>query len=885
MIKLKSYLLLLSQDTVMFDFDTEEICEDDLSDTLPLDLPEEPISRHSYRFGDLTIYFPYPAYESQIQMMDAAIKAVNSSQHALLESPTGTGKTAALLCALLGWVQNEIIKKLKSKPNRRSLRISFDSDSEMESFMATLPVDWDPEKSVTTSEDSTDLSKTDSEMESFMATLPVDWDPEETALHEAQTQRCNENNRTENVRSFYQIRGNTSKKPDSFTKPLEEEEEEEEEPIIIYYATRTHSQIKQVVSQLRKTEYANVVQMSILGSRKQFCINKEALQSGSVDETCEKYIENFEWNQKYPNKPQKTDMCQYYDIKGVFDAEFGDLSGPMDIEDIKKKGSSCQLCPYYGTKVITRSARLIFCTYNHLLHAGIRNASRIKVPGNILVFDEAHNIEDICREIATLDISLERLETVKAYFEHIFGPGGREIPINKRKHLTALHIATVRFTCWLRKQCEPNSPGFETVSRKDGSEVSKKLLEDPLKEFTEIGFGPAEVLHLFIDCFLNIEKRDRDTNEKVFKLNPKIRSAIDSLLYCFVMLYKRDKLSGEYYRLKDYSVFLMRKQPMGSKKNKPTFPDIKLCMLCLNPAVTFQKMREARTVIVASGTLSPIESFASELETEFKYVLKAKHVLGPDRIFAASISSLDGRWDRRLQFTSAEITKNFDKIQEDLGEIILRVCQKIPYGVLLFSPSSDLMAKFKAKWEYTGFIGRLSAVKRVFFEHEVKRPVEFQQMLESYKKCIEEGKGAILFAILRGRVSEGIDFADNLARAVITIGIPYSPLYEEAIIAKRKYNNQKAKESGGKYLNGSAWYDTNAFRALNQALGRSVRHSKDWGAVLVIDSRFIPGGKHRSYLPGWIESSLASWNSRHERSLDSIVPKLQQFLRAVQEES
>jgi len=39
-------------------------------------------------------------------------------------------------------------------------------------------------------------------------------------------------------------------------------------------------------------------------------------------------------------------------------------------------------------------------------------------------------------------------------------------------------------------------------------------------------------------------------------------------------------------------------------------------------------------------------------------------------------------------------------------------------------------------------------------------------------------KGAILFCYCRGRVSEGIDFKDEMARAVVLVGIPLSPCFE-----------------------------------------------------------------------------------------------------------
>jgi hypothetical protein len=44
-----------------------------------------------------------------------------------------------------------------------------------------------------------------------------------------------------------------------------------QQPVRIFYTTRTHSQISKAVKELEKTEYRPI--MSILGSRKQYCVH------------------------------------------------------------------------------------------------------------------------------------------------------------------------------------------------------------------------------------------------------------------------------------------------------------------------------------------------------------------------------------------------------------------------------------------------------------------------------------------------------------------------------------------------------------------------------------------------------------------------------------
>ena len=45
-------------------------------------------------------------------------------------------------------------------------------------------------------------------------------------------------------------------------------------------------------------------------------------------------------------------------------------------------------------------------------------------------------------------------------------------------------------------------------------------------------------------------------------------------------------------------------------------------------------------------------------------------------------------------------------------------------------------------------------------------------------------------AVSKGKLSEGYDFADELARAVFLVGVPYPPVQDRRIMLKKNYLNQ-----------------------------------------------------------------------------------------------
>jgi hypothetical protein len=143
-------------------------------------------------------------------------------------------------------------------------------------------------------------------------------------------------------------------------------------------------------------------------------------------------------------------------------------------------------------------------------------------------------------------------------------------------------------------------------------------------------------------------------------------------------------------------------------------------------------------------------------------------------------------------------------------------------------------------------------------------------------------KGAVFFAVSRGKVSEGLDFSDENGRAVIIIGIPFPNAQDARIQLKKAYLNdmkERLKHSGltassGVAISGDEWYRQSAWRAINQAVGRVIRHRLDYGAIILADERF--SREAEKHLSKWLRSHVKSFDSfgQFQLSLSSFFTSI-----------
>jgi regulator of telomere elongation helicase 1 len=151
-----------------------------------------------------------------------------------------------------------------------------------------------------------------------------------------------------------------------------------------------------------------------------------------------------------------------------------------------------------------------------------------------------------------------------------------------------------------------------------------------------------------------------------------------------------------------------------------------------------------------------------------------------------------------------------------------------------------------------------------------------------YSECEKKGHGAVFFAVCRGKVSEGIDFSDARARAVIITGIPYPAMTDPRVILKRQYLDDLSKSNKTSFapeeksITGTEWYTQQASRAVNQAIGRVIRHLNDFGAIILCDERFNYSSS-QSQMPVWVRPYVRSYSAFGE-----VQGMLTRFFRSME---
>eukprot|EP01050_Picozoa_sp_SAG11_P032174 SAG11_NODE_10330_length_839_cov_1.094595_1_plen_183_part_01 len=78
----------------------------------------------------------------------------------------------------------------------------------------------------------------------------------------------------------------------------------------------------------------------------------------------------------------------------------------LDIEELGQLGRQETFCPFFASRELQQNADIIFLPYNYLIDRRARRSleSNMDLSNAALIFDEAHNLESLCSDAASIEL-------------------------------------------------------------------------------------------------------------------------------------------------------------------------------------------------------------------------------------------------------------------------------------------------------------------------------------------------------------------------------------------------------------------------------------------------------------------------------------------------
>ncbi|CAI5446542.1 unnamed protein product [Caenorhabditis angaria] len=283
--------------------------------------------------------------------------------------------------------------------------------------------------------------------------------------------------------------------------------------------------------------------------------------------------------------------------------------------------------------------------------------------------------------------------------------------------------------------------------------------------------------------------------------------------------------------------------------------------MLLNPADRLAEVvNTARATILVGGTMEPaellVETLAKGNVNKKIQRFSCNHVIDDDQLLSLVIDkTVDGK-----PFKLTYETRSNEQVLRSLAISLRVLIPQLPNGVVIFVPSYDFLYMFQKKLKDFGLIDKFQ--KPIFTESRQPK----SDIWDKFSRAAKSEKGAVLMAVVGGKMSEGINFCDELGRAVIVVGLPYPNKNSVELKERMRFLDSQIK-NGGNLL-----YESLCMHAVNQAIGRAIRHRRDYASVFLFDERFKSS---KSKLSTWIGQKTQT-----DLSFQQVLSKTKDFFGA-----
>lgn len=545
----------------------------------------------------------------------------------------------------------------------------------------------------------------------------------------------------------------------------------------VIYLTRTNSQQRQVMLELRKIGQSHPVLGLGIQGRQSTCplIQRDPeLRSGSPEELSKLCAER-----KARSAEGKPGGCRFFEKMMETDPKEAERYCRDNLPTVEEFVGYCDkkgLCPHELIKDLLPQARVVTAPYAYFFMPFIRHNLldwlNVPITDAVLIVDEAHNLPEYAREIRSVSLSSRLLGLVRKEVEEFGDP---EV-MKGVSVMDFVEVAEQRLRAALD----------EFLIEDDGLIPPPFLEEGLMASFTATSAALASAAKSMMVYGETI----REGKKKQGRLP---RSYIHSL-GGFLLFWL--ELDEECYV----------KLVVGGEN--PAFE-----AYCMDPSLACQAVMDCFASVHMSGTLVPLNEYRDSIGL-------------PASSKMLTFPSPFAQENRRVLYLE-DVTTRYEDIIKDEGIIpkmedhTVALCNTLDRHIVVFFPSYQLMDRFLQD----GVLRRIR--RKVHMERRGMPQTELMAEVEKFKSSSE---GAVLFAVMGGRVSEGVDFPDRELEVAVIEGIPYP----------KPTAKQRALLHYYEIKFGRGWeYTVKApvTRKLLQAVGRLIRTETDVGAAVILDRR------------------------------------------------
>ncbi|KAJ4366557.1 ATP-dependent DNA helicase chl1 [Ascochyta clinopodiicola] len=805
-------------------------------------------------------HHPYEPYDIQKQFMNAVYECLEDSKVGIFESPTGTGKSLSLICGSLTWLRDHKRRKfedgfeintassddppwmLEHARNQRK-QDAFRRRQELNERLAKIKAKEKRVKERSAAGNSAyKRQKVDSDgaiekdAESQFALEDYESDAERGS--DSKADKFGSSGLSAETQALMNKLGfDVGDQKTEDGNALDETK--------IFFCSRTHSQLTQFSNELARvkmppalflddkwdsadvSELTEDVKHLTLGSRKNLCINPKVSRLGNataINERCLELQKSTSSESKCPAMPTKDDEALLNDFRDHA------LARIRDIEDLGALGRKLGVCPYYASRPATKFCEVSLSQVQlarDQLTAYLRKfRNRLKGKNRVYVAQIIRVLDSIILYLQSINLNSKTNDGLVDIASIMSGKGVDQINIFKlNAYLQESKLA--------RKV--DGYTAYADVVGKEGT-VSKQ------------SYGTSQAPRQTVPVLMHVQS--------------------------FLLSLMNPSAEGRFF----YS--------------KEDGHELSLRYMLLDPTYHFKDIVEdAKAVVLAGGTMSPMSDYEQHLlpylDPAKIQTLSCGHVIPPSNLLAVPIVQASNGADFDFTFEG----RNKESTIVDLGQAILSMAQHIPDGLIVFFPSYAYLDTCIATWKRVSaqptnstFWGRFAQTKPIFLEQRsdqksankapVSKEAAVDSVLTAYSAAVASGngRGALLFAVIGGTLSEGINFSDSLGRGVIVVGLPFPNPHSAEWKAKMQYISSKETARGGDGKAAAREFFENAcMRAVNQCVGRAIRHKGDYAAIMMLDRRY-GGERIQSKLPKWIRGSLIAGTS-----VKQVEKRLDQF--------